>query len=174
VLCPFDGVYDDRIRDEAYAEGKEHTAQGSHSVLTTPEQMIQFMGAVSPTIQMGIPVGSKFENSTGVLSIQDVIADSRNPLGLHALAVIGYVQPATLRGLNLRPAAEEPHFIGQNSWSERYGFHGFFFMSLSAMRHVCNLAAHHQAEIAGICNQKTFDDIPPKDIDISDIFDIAA
>jgi C1A family cysteine protease len=148
------GQYTGTIPAAATAEGKLHLV-ASHSVIHDYQTAIQYLGTAG-VIQIGIPVGDQFQNCSGPLTAPMVQKDARNPEGGHALAVIGYLKPATIG----QPAGDgRAWLIGQNSWgSDGWGSQGFFFIQPAAWDYLCKSISHGDVEIIGLSGLTAFDD----------------
>jgi len=153
-LFPYTGTYTTDIPDPATAEGTQHLIS-SHSEIGDFDSAIQYLGTAG-VIQIGVPVGQAFQNCSGPLTRQAVQRDARNPEGGHALAVIGYVLPATISA----PAGDgRPWLIGQNSWSAQWGAEGFFFIEPRAWDFWCSqIGQGGNVEIDGMSHLQSFDD----------------
>jgi C1A family cysteine protease len=148
------GQYTDTIPAAATAEGKLHLV-ASHSVVHDYQTAIQYLGTAG-VIQIGIPVGSQFQNCTGPLTVQMVQKDARNPEGGHALAVIGYLKPSTI---GVQQGDGRAWLIGQNSWgSDGWGAQGFFFIQPAAWDYLSKNISHGDVEIIGMSGLTSFDD----------------
>jgi C1A family cysteine protease len=153
-LLPYTGEYTTEIPDAASAEGVKHRI-ASHSEINDFDAAIQYLGTAG-VIQIGVPVGQAFQNCSGPLTLQAVQRDARNPEGGHALAVVGYVLPATIG----QPAGDgRPWLIGQNSWSAKWGAKGFFFIEPRAWDFWCSqISSGGNVEIDGLSHLQSFDD----------------
>jgi len=153
-LMPYTGQYTTDIPDPATAEGIKHLIS-SHSEISDFDSAIQYLGTAG-VIQIGVPVGQAFQNCGGPLTLQAVRQDAQHPEGGHALAVIGYVLPATISA----PAGDgRPWLIGQNSWSAQWGAQGFFFIEPRAWDFWCSqIGQGGNVEIDGMSHLQSFDD----------------
>ena len=155
-LFPYTGRYTTDIPDAASTEGAKHLIR-SHSQIADFDSAIQYLGTAG-VIQIGIPVGQAFQSCSGPLRTSDVQQDARQPAGGHALAVIGYVLPATV---GVSPGDGRPWLIGQNSWGEKWGAAGFFFIEPAAWDFWCSQLGQGdggQVEIDGMSHLESFDD----------------
>lgn len=171
-LKVFTGKYDPSITQDAYADGLLHT-ESSHSVLSTVPQIVQYIGTVG-LVQIGIPVGQRFQECSGILTLADVMADCRNPEGGHALPAIGFLLPATVAALGFKTQSQRLYFPIQNSWTDAWGYKGFCLMEWEALAYLCSLINHGDVEIVGKSSLKTFDDPGTAKIDMSGIYAAAA
>jgi hypothetical protein len=116
---------------------------------------IQYLGTAG-VIQIGIPVGDQFQKCTGPLTAAMVQKDARNPEGGHALAVVGYLKPATI---GQSQGDGRAWLLGQNSWgTDGWGAQGFFFIQPAAWDYLCRMISHGDVEIIGISGLAAFDD----------------
>jgi len=153
-LMPYTGQYFTTIPDAAMTEGSQHLIS-SHSEISDFESAIQYIGTAG-VIQIGVPVGQAFQNCTGPLTLQAVRSDAQNPDGGHALAVIGYVLPATI---GVQAGDGRPWLVGQNSWSASWGASGFFFIEPRAWDFWCSqIGRSGNVEIDGTSHLQSFDD----------------
>jgi C1A family cysteine protease len=165
TLFPYNGRYTTTIPDQASAEGKLHPVK-SHSVIADYQSAMQYLGTAG-VIQIGVPVGSGFQNCSGPLTAQAVQRDSHNPEGGHALAVIGYLKPATIGVPNGDGRA---WLLGQNSWgASGWGANGFFFIDPKAWDYWAKIVPHGDVELIGMSGLAAFSD-PTSAIDWSDVF----
>ena len=159
-LKPFDkndqdhNKYDTDVSEEARAEGEEHKI-GSHSVISSYEDAIQYLGTVG-VLNIGMPVGKNFQSCKGILTKEMVQADCRNPEGGHALVLPHYLLPESL-GLR---TGERAYIGGDNSWTEEWGHHGHFYLEPEAFEYLMGLIGHGEVECVGFTHLPDFDDLP--------------
>jgi Papain family cysteine protease len=155
-LKPFDksdescNKYDPDVSEEARAEGLK-CKTGSHSVISSYEDAIQYLGTVG-VLGIGMPVGKNFQSCTGILTKQMVMADARAPEGGHALVLPHYLLPETL-GLR---TGERPYIGGDNSWTDQWGHHGHFYLEPEAFEYLMSLVGHGEVECVGFSHQEDF------------------
>lgn len=166
---PWTGKYDPSIPQAAFDEGKKHLMH-SHSVLSSPDEIVQYIGTTG-LVQIGIPVGQAFQNCKGIYSARNAQSDCRSPEGGHALAVVGYLLPATVQGFGLTVRSQRVHFIVQNSWTDQYGYNGYALFEYEAMAYLCSLINHGDTEVVGMAKEDPFG---PDAIDWGHVYSDAA
>jgi Papain family cysteine protease len=156
-LCPyFEDGYDSNLSDEVREAGKQHKI-GSHSVISSYEDAIQYLGTVG-VLNIGMPVGKNFQECKGILTKEMVMEDARDPEGGHALCLPGYLLPESIgqRG-------DRAYIYGQNSWTDKWGHHGHFYIEPEAFEYLMSLIPHGEVECVGFTHLEDFDDPNPID-----------